>query len=182
MGMMIPSVQVSIPVKSLVGKSSGPSKRKLTNKLAASSGKTPSKADKVAGNFPGNVPVTSSFVSELHIVHNRASPFVMGGGRPDGNPAKKSKHKGAGRKSGRTPAAVQHSVSRRSDSSLSRLQNGQQHATAEDRKVSRLSVQDYVASSVASGGAKNQSGARTEKLTRLRKQTHSDVHHQHQQQ
>ena len=101
-------------------------------------------------------------------MHNRASPFVPGGAHPNGVVPKKSKHKSTGRKPGRTPAA-QRSISRRSDSSLSRLQNSQQHATAEDRKTSRLSVQDYVATGTANGGVKNQGVGRTEKLTRLRK-------------
>ena len=105
MGMVVPSVQVSIPVKQQQSKPTGPSKRKLTSKLAASTGKSASKADKVAGAFPSAVPVTSSFVSELQIVHNRASPFVAGGAHPTGPVAKKSKQKGTARKAGRAPAA-----------------------------------------------------------------------------
>lgn len=40
MGMVVPSVQVSIPVKQQQSKPTGPSKRKLTSKLAASTGKS----------------------------------------------------------------------------------------------------------------------------------------------
>ena len=40
MGMVIPSVQVSIPVKQQQSKSTGPSKRKVTSKLAATASKT----------------------------------------------------------------------------------------------------------------------------------------------
>ena len=40
MGMVIPSVQVSIPVKQQQSKSTGPSKRKVTGKLAATASKT----------------------------------------------------------------------------------------------------------------------------------------------
>ena len=40
MGMVVPSVQVSIPVKQQQSKPTGPSKRKLTSKMAASTGKS----------------------------------------------------------------------------------------------------------------------------------------------